>query len=474
MTLPGMRLVDALSEARQTRMEPLALVTVPRPLFPPPRPPQSGPAMRTMTLAALLTFAVLSGARGGDWPQWRGAKLNGVSSETGLPVTWSRTEHVRWRLPLASESGSTPAVWGDRLYMTTSDGDDLYVLGVSTAGQVLWKTKIGAGNTVSRPGEGDSGSPSPVTDGNHVWALFGTGQLACLTRDGQIVWNMNVEERYGKLEISFGLTSTPVLHGEGLYLQLIHGALYADYIVGKVIRLNKLTGKEVWSVDRPSLVKIENKHSYASPTLYDDGQTRFLISHGAECTVGHSLDDGRELWKLSNLNGGTELNQSAYDETLRFVATPVCGPGLIVVPTAKLGPVIGVRVNEQLRGAVTREANIAWVHRKTPDVCSPLLHEGLVYLPDSNGLLTCLDAQTGEQVYRERTHAADHRASPLLAGGHIYLFAKDGNCTVVQAGRNFKIAAKNDLGEPVAASPAVSNGVLYVRSFEALYALADR
>lgn len=427
---------------------------------------------RVLLLVCLL---IASGHRASadNWPQWRGAAHDGVSRESNLPESWSRTEHIKWRAPLPSVSGSTPIIWEDRLFLTNAEGDDLYVLAYSTAGEPLWKKKVGSGNEISRPGEGDSGSPSPVTDGQHIWALFGTGQLACLTRDGEIVWNFNIGERYGKLDISFGLTSTPVLHEDSLYLQLIHGALRADYIVGKVVRLEKATGKELWAVDRVSPVKVENKHSYASPTLCLHGPEPFLITHGAECTVGHRLSDGKELWRLADLNGGTDLNQSAYDETLRFVATPVCAPGLIVVPTAKLGPAMGLKISADLRGAIHRNHQMLWVTKKTPDVCSPLIVDGLAYLNDSNGLLQCLDGQSGEQIYRERTHAADHRASPLYADGKIYLFAKDGKCTVVKAGREFKILAKNDLAEPVAASPAVSNGVLYVRSFEALYAIAN-
>ena len=145
--------------------------------------PQRELMLRVLLLVCLL---IASGHRASadNWPQWRGAGHDGVSRETNVPESWSRTEHIKWRAPLPSVSGSTPIIWEDRLFLTNAEGDDLYVLAYSTAGGPLWKKKVGSGNEISRPGEGDPGSPSPVTDGQHIWTTVGAStdiiEASCL------------------------------------------------------------------------------------------------------------------------------------------------------------------------------------------------------------------------------------------------------------------------------------------------------
>ena len=211
----------------------------------------------------------------------------------------------------------------------------------------------------------------------------------------------------------------------------------------------------------------ENKHSYASPVLYDHGEVQYLVTHGADYVVAYDLEDGSEIWRCGNLNP-----KSNYNDTLRLVASPATAPGLIVVPSAKGGPVLGLIAD--LEGNVTEDKSaMQWMmERGTPDVPTPLIHDGLVYLCRENGNLTCLDAQTGEKIYEERTVAERHRASPVYADGHIYLTARNsGTVTVVKAGRDFEIVSKNSLGEAISASPAISNGRIYLRSFDALYVI---
>ena len=402
-----------------------------------------------------------------NWPQWRGAKLDGISGEKHLPVKWSKTENVAWRLALPGPAGATPAVWGERIFLTsvTPEGQ-LVAMCVSTAGKELWRKTIAEGNKDVRGDEGNSASPSPVTDGEHVWVLMGNGQLACFTVDGQEVWKFNLQERYGKLNIAFGLTASPLLDGGRLYLQLIHGEGNPATREACVVALDKLTGKELWKRDRDSDAKAECEHSYASPVLYRDGKVEYLLTHGADFVIAHSLEDGRELWRCGELNP-----KSNYNPTLRFVASPVAVPGLIVVPSAKNGPVFGVKPDA--KGDITAVAEaFAWKRPlNTPDVPSPLVHEGLVYLCRENGNLIVMDAKTGEQIYEKRTVADRHRASPVYADGKIYLTARKGIVTVVKAGREFEILASNELGESISASPAISNGRIYIRSFDALYAI---
>jgi outer membrane protein assembly factor BamB len=300
--------------------------------------------------------------------------------------------------------------------------------------------------------------------------MMADGALACYDFEGKEIWKLKLEERFGRFNIAFGMTSTPVLYEDRLLLQLIHGDGSARTQEALVAALNKLTGETLWRRDRVTQASNENEHSYASPVLYDDGKTAFLITHGADYTIAYDPADGNEVWRLGGLNPQNDPARP-YHPTLRFVASPAAVPGMVVIPTAKNGPVFAVRPN--FKGDITNseEARL-WIRpSNTPDVPSPLIHDGLVYLCRENGNLICLDAQTGEELYEERTSRDRHRASPVYADGKVYTTARDGKVSVVKAGRTFELLAQNDLGEPITASPAIANGTLYLRSFDALWAI---
>lgn len=195
----------------------------------------------------------------------------------------------------------------------------------------------------------------------------------------------------------------------------------------------------------------------------------FLLIHGADYITAHRLNDGGEIWRCGGLNPGDRYNPS-----LRLVASPVAIPGLIVVPSAKNGPVLGLKPDG--KGNITESRqNYHWkMLAGTPDVPSPLIHGGLVYLCRENGDLSVLDAQTGRKLYLEHTHQSRHRASPVYGDGKIYVTSREGTVSVVKAGRQFELLAQNNLAEPIAASPVISNGILYLRTYKALYAIAAK
>lgn len=427
------------------------------------------------SLSILGSTALLSNSFAENWPQWRGPKNDGVSAEKNIATEWSPEKNVLWRSELPGQAGATPVVWNDRIFLTSSEGDDLVLIAISTKdGSKLWKQKVGSGNQDARAGEGNSASPSPSTDGKHVWCFFGTGILACYTVDGQPVWKVDVNERFGKLDIQFGMTSTPVLHGDSLYLQLIHGPMKFDdnSRTGKVIKLNKTTGETQWEIDRITNAGFECKHSYASPFIYQDDKQEFLVVHGADCITGHKLSDGKELWRFGELNGPTQLNPKQNDPTFRFVASPTVVPGTIIVPTAKEGPLVVLKVNEALSGDSSKKPEVvSWSIPRTPDVSIPVIVDGLVYILHKDGKLQCMDLKSGEEIYFQRTYTGQHRSSPTYADGHLYFASNDGHCTVVKTGRDFQIVSTNAMNEPITASPVVSNGVLYIRSYQALYAI---
>lgn len=408
-------------------------------------------------IALAFAFCCLTAA---DWPQWRGPANDGTSPETGVPVSWDGSKNIAWKLPLPGPGCSTPAVWGDHIFLTTTDGDDVALVCATPSGQLAWKRSLGRGAGRYRVDEGNDAAASPSTDGRRAYAFTGTGRLAAFDFAGTEIWSVDCQKRYGKFQIQFGMHSTPVLDGGRLYLALIHSG------GAHVIAIDAATGTDIWKVKRPSDGRDECEHSYASPMLWTDGRDKYLVVHGNDYATAHDLADGRELWRVGDLNP-----KDRYVPTLRFVASPAVSAGLIVVPTAKGGPVVGV--DPKARGAVNAGSpGELWrMPKNTPDVPSPLIHDGLVYLCRETGALICLDAKTGAEHYTQRTHTGRYRASPVYADGKIYLTCRDGTVTVVKAGPKFESLATNRLPDQVAATPAIAGGRIYIRGFQSLYAI---
>jgi outer membrane protein assembly factor BamB len=422
-----------------------------------------------VSLCACLQLAISAHCLAENWPQWRGPNGDGISSEQAAPTKWSKTENILWRLPLPGPAGATPVVWDDRIFLTSVAGQDkadLVLLCVGTDGKPRWQHTVAKGSKDVRGDEGNFASPSPTTDGKHVWAFFGTGDLACYDLGGRQAWKLNVQDRYGKLNIQFGMASTPVLDRGRLYLQLIHGDGKPESREARVVCLDAASGDEIWQTERPSDGRAECEHSYASPVLYRDAQRAFLVTHGADYVVAHDLADGHELWRCGDLNP-----KGNYNPTLRFVASPVAVPGLIVVPSAKRLGMLGLKPDGS--GDLTDQpaaAHWRWTNNTT-DVPSPLVVGELLYVCKEDGVLLVAEAKTGQVVYTQPTTRDRHRASPVFAGGNVYLTARNGTITVVKAGRTFEVVAKNEVGESTSASPVFAGGRLYLRTFDALYAI---
>ena len=401
----------------------------------------------------LLSFIAFSMVSAENWPSWRGPRSDGTSQETGIPSKWSKTENVAWRVPLPGPAGSTPIIWGKQIFLTSGEEDNIVLISLSTDGKVLWKQVLGTGNSSVRGDEANFAAPSPSTDGKHVWTFAGTGDLACFDFAGKQIWKTNLQERYGKFDLNFVMSSTPVLDGNRLYVQLLHTGAQL------VLALDKTNGKEVWKHERISDAKEESRHSYASPFLYRDGKREFLLVHGSDYITAHKLSDGTEIWRSGELN-----SKESYNPAFRFVTSPVAASGIIIVPSAKKGPV----------HAINPDSQKLWTLPKvTPDVPSPVIHDGILYLCRENGDLIAIDAKNGKQIYLNPTHEHRHRSSPIYADGKIFLIARDGVTTVVKAGQTFEVLSTNEIGEPISSSPVVSNGTLYIRSFAALYAIRN-
>jgi outer membrane protein assembly factor BamB len=424
--------------------------------------------MRNIILACTALLSAAGMVIADNWPQWRGPTNDGISAATGLPTEWSESQNIAWTLKMPGKGGCTPAVWGDRIFVTSADGNEIVVMCVSTAGKELWRQPLGHGDRAFMRGEGNNASPSPATDGQHVYAFAGTGDMACFDFDGKEVWKFNVQERYGKYGAQHGLHNTPLLEGDRLYVEYFSAGPQKH---AYVLALDKATGKEIWKVERKSDGYAENLDSYTSPVIWRKGKDAYLITHGNDYAIAHSLDDGSEIWRVGGLNP-----KEKYNATLRFVASPLATSDLIVIPSAKDHGVVGLKPDA--RGLIMpgNSSELWRLPKSTPDVPSPLLYDGLVYLCRENGRLglICLDAKTGEQKYSAPLHGAVYRASPVEAGGLIYLTARDGVVTVVKAGPKFEKVAENSLPDDIAGSPAISNGRIYLRGWKTLYAIGSK
>lgn len=418
--------------------------------------------MTRMLLVLLLGLTTLRSPLQAEenWPHWRGPEHNGIAAVKGVAATWNAQTNIAWRTALPGPAPSTPIVWGDTIFVTSSADDDLMLIALNRQGELLWRQTVDRGNRDYRQGESNHAAPSPVTDGERVYVFFGSGVLAAYDFTGKQQWRVDVQAQYGTFGIYFGMANSPLIDDQRLYLPLLHDHAQT------VVAFDKNTGRELWRAARPSLAQQESRHSYASPLFLGQGAQRQLIVHGSDVVSGHQLETGAEIWRC----GGLQKDQ--YNPFYRFVATPAAAGDLLVVPSAKGGPVLALKPLDA-RGDITGQAKFqVWKHDSgTPDVPSPLIHAGLVYLCSEKGVLTCSDAATGEVYYRERTHNQRHRASPVLADGHLYLTAMDGVVSVVPIGKKFQLKAQNHLETPISASPAFAGRLLLLRGKDALYAI---
>ena len=405
-----------------------------------------------------------------NWPQWRGARLDNKSSEQDLPVQFDGDRNLVWRVAMPGPGGASPVVWEDQVFVTSVDQQDgIWLICIGGDGQEQWRRQLQGENRDSRDG-GNAASPSPCTDGQHVWATSTAGYLECFDMDGNPVWSVDLQDRYGDFAIQFGMTSTPVLDQGRLYHQLIHGAMRDRDTTsqGIVAAIDAATGEEIWRHQRTTQATMENKHSYASPVIVRDGDWECLVTHGGDYAVGHSLADGSELWRCGDLNAPEN-----YNPFLRFVSSPVFSEGMLVVPSAKNGPVLSLKTG--LSGDVTDDSSSRhWkLPAGTPDVATPVVFNGLVFLARENGALICVDGKSGEPLLEQRMFADRHRSTPVVADGKLYIAGRDGTIHVVTADRECRVLAENRLDEQTLASPAIADGKIYIRTFEALYCFGN-
>ena len=414
-------------------------------------------------IAQLLATLILltSVTRAENWPQWRGPTLNGVSTEKNLPLRWSTDENVSWKLAMPGWSGATPIIWNDRVFLNVADGNDLYLWCVDrNKGNLVWKRMLGSGNVKMR--KQNMSSPSPVTDGKSVFVMTGTGILKGFDFDGRQLWARDIQKDYGAFGLNWGYASSPLLLDDSLYVQVLHGMKTDD--PSYVLRIDKKNGKTQWKVERSTAAIRESPDSYTTPALLRYGKTTEIVITGGDCVTGHDPATGKELWRANGLNPDN-------DPFYRIVASPVIFNEIIYAPT-RVRPLLALRAGG--RGDVT-SSHLLWSTSNGPDVPTPVTDGKYFYMVNDRGIMWCLDAKTGLEIYgQQRLKPGTYSSSPVLADDKIYVTNEDGLTTVVKAGPKFEVLAENALNDYCLSSPAISNGQIFIRTAQHLYCIGNK
>ena len=381
-----------------------------------------------------------------DWPQFRGPTGQGHSDEQGLPLNWSETTNVRWKVAIPGKGWSSPVVQGDRIWLTTAtdEGKSLRALSIDrNSGAIVQNIEVIRLKSAKLTNSKNSfASPTPVVDGERVYVHFGAYGTACLTQSGEIVWKTRLEYDNGQ----HGTGGSPIVYEDLLIISCDGND------VQFVVALDKLTGKVKWKKSR------EGYQAYTTPLVVSLPGGDQLISPGALRAVAYEPRSGKELWQVR------------YGEGFSNVPRPVYGDGLVFICTGFQQPsMLAVRLDG--KGDVTN-SKVEWkLDRGVPLTPSPLLVGNELYMVTDNGIATCVDAKTGKEYWRARV-GGNHSASPIYADGRIYFLSEEGESVVIAPGQKLKHLITNQLDGRTLASMAVSGGSIFIRSETHLYRIS--
>jgi outer membrane protein assembly factor BamB len=383
-----------------------------------------------------------------DVPQFRGRGGAGVSSEIGLPIHWSATENVRWKVELPGRGLSNPVIGDGRVYVTACTGPEQkreHVLCFDArTGKKLWERQLWAtGTTLCHP-KTCMAAPTPVTDGRHVYALFATGDLVCYDRDGSLAWYRSLVGDYPTVGNNVGIAVSPVLH-KGMLIVCLEN-VGESFAAG----IDARTGQNRWRVDRPRGI------NWVTPLIIEhDGKDEVVLQGGADLTA-YDPASGKKRWSLTG-------------ESFSTMPTPVWGDGMVFTPGGKFRAV--------RPGTATAKPEIVWQSAKLrTGYSSPVYYDGRVYALDAAGIANCADATTGKHLWSHRLdtpNSEQYSASPLLAEGRLYVVGEKGTATVLKLDGKPTVLAVNTLADTILASPVASGGSIFLRSDGMLYCIGN-
>ena len=438
--------------------------------------------MRRASALITATVGLLTADLAADnWPHWRGPSATGVSKEVQLPVKWGETENIAWRAAVAGLGISSPIVWGNLVLVTSqagsgtvrpgprlvqsgnaleageralaggAAGSDAKITFLVTAldrtsGKRAWVFELPAEGPLPAVHEKHNlASPSPVTDGERVYAWFATGQIAAIDLSGKLVWKKHLGAEYAPFEINWGHGSSPVVYKDQVILVCYHQS--ASYLLS----LDSRTGQVRWKVDAPSGVT-----SYSTPLVVETGGKAEIVVNSSAGVSGHDVATGERLWHIEEANR-YPVPSAVFDGTLIYLSRGYRSSPFMAIRPGGRGDIVA--------------SHVPWrVPSGAPYISSLVYYDGLIYMTGDVGVLTVTDAKTGERVYQERLGGV-YTASPVAGDGKVYLISEDGETIVLAAGRTPRVLARNKLNARQLASPAVSGGRLFIRSDDVVYAV---
>jgi outer membrane protein assembly factor BamB len=395
--------------------------------------------------AALLGLA-LAAARGvaGDWPQFRGPNGSGVSDETGLPVKFSKDENVRWKVELPGRGVSNPVIAGGRVYVTASSGyreSRLHVLCFDEAtGKKQWERQFKTtGGTACHP-KTCMAAPTPVTDGKVVYALFATGDLAAIERDGALRWYRSLTTDYPGITNQVGMAASPVLAGDTLIVPMDNAG--DSFLAGLDVR----TGKNRWKVDRFRDI------NWTTPAVHRRGGKTAVVFQNERAVTAYDPATGKVRWTYPTEKGST-------------IPSPVVSGDLVFAPGTQL---VALRP-----GADGATPEVVWRSNKlSSGFPSPLVYKDRIYAVTRLGV-NCVSAKNGELLWQQRVKGP-FAASPVVGDGKMYVTTEDGVVTVLKLGDRSEVLAVNEMDDTLLATPAIAGGRLYLRSDKYLYCVGGK
>lgn len=405
---------------------------------------------------SVMLFCGTALTRASDWPQFRGPQSHGISSETNLPVQWTG-RNIRWRTALPGPGHSSPIVWGHRIFLTAfrpssslprllgpPRGQLLVICLDKNSGKILWQREVPVSRIEEIHSTNAPASPTPVTDGKHVYVYFGSKGLLAFDLEGNLIWELPL----GPFPNEWGSASSPILYQNMLLLNCDTDG--DDFLLA----VDKNTGKTIWRTSRAGA-----RRAWPVPYVWSVGGRDEIVVSGSERVKSYDPKDGKELWTVHGL-------------TTWVTPTPVSAHGLLYIAANGPGGNIIMAIKPGGRGDITA-THVAWRYtRSAPYNSSPLVVGDYLFAVRNGGMVTCLDARTGAQQYLERLPArGDYYASPVCADGRIYFLSEDGEVTVVSAKPAFEVLSTYRMGERCMASPAISAGRIIIRSDKALYSI---
>jgi outer membrane protein assembly factor BamB len=422
--------------------------------------------MRLVNLSVWLLVCGVSIAAGAkefatatqNWPQWRGPLAHGVGAAGDYPVKFSSDEGVAWKVELPGAGCSTPAVWGDSIFVTCGiDGEDGVVC-YGLDGQERWRQQLGP----ERPGKHRNGSgsnPSPVTDGKHLFTYFKSGTLACFDLDGGELWCINLQDKFGKDTLWWDLGTSPVIAGERVIVAVMQEG--DSYLAA----FDVATGKMLWKEPRIYECPRESDQAYTTPEVVTVDGREQLIIWGSDHLTGHDLETGEMIWQCGGFNPDEQSNW-------RVIASAGIEDGIALVPYGRGNYLAGIRLGGT--GDVTASHRLWEVEDRGigADSPTPAIRDGRAYVLGDAGRVGCFDIRSGDELWSDSLPRNRNKffASPALAGDKLYCAREDGTIFVGRVSDDgFELLAENDMGESTIATPVPIRGGLLIRGREHLF-----